>query len=297
MGRTISALAVPAAAACPAGHDAARVPRRRNPRRYFVPGSPAVADAAETAYSVHLPRSAAAGLDQDEEWCEVRSSDGVRRIRFHDYDEVFSVPGLYERLFYEELRCRSPRVVRALLEIELCRRDMDPDDLTILDVGAGNGMVAEELARMGADALVGVDIIEEAAVAAERDRPGLYDDYLVVDLTDVPPAADEQLASTPFNCLTSVAALGFGDIPPAAFANAYNYVEDGGLVAFTIKEDFLADGEDTGFAGLVGRMMREGALETLADERYPHRLSAAGEWLHYRAIVAGKRHDVPESWI
>ena len=40
--------------------------------------------------------------------------------------------------------------------------------------------------------------------------------------------------------MTTVAALGFGDIPPDAFAAAFNLVEDGGHVAFTIKEDFIA---------------------------------------------------------
>lgn len=259
-------------------------------------GSPVAEPAAELDYSVHLPRGAR-GLEQDEEWCELRNAEGTRRIRFHDYDEIYAVPGLYERLFYDELHCRSPRVVRAMLEIEMCKRDVDPEDLSVLDVGAGNGMVGEELARMGAESLVAVDILDEAAEAAERDRPGVYDDYFVCDLADPPRAAHEALEGTRFNCMTSVAALGFGDIPPAAFAAAYNYVEDDGLVVFTIKEDFLADGEDSGFAGLVGRMMREGTLKPLADERYPHRLSAAGEWLHYRAIVASKEADVPAAWV
>ena len=40
--------------------------------------------------------------------------------------------------------------------------------LRVLDVGAGNGMVGEELDRMGAKHIVGVDIIPEAAEAAQR---------------------------------------------------------------------------------------------------------------------------------
>jgi hypothetical protein len=32
--------------------------------------------------------------DQDEEFCEVVLDGEVRRIRFHDYDEIFDVPGL-----------------------------------------------------------------------------------------------------------------------------------------------------------------------------------------------------------
>ena len=37
-------------------------------------------------------------LTQDEEWCVVRLNGEWREIRLHDYDELFSVPGLYERL-------------------------------------------------------------------------------------------------------------------------------------------------------------------------------------------------------
>jgi len=58
--------------------------------------------------SVSLP-AAGAGLDQDEEWCEILGSDGSqRRIRFHDYEDIFAIPGLYEHLFAERLCCDSP---------------------------------------------------------------------------------------------------------------------------------------------------------------------------------------------
>ena len=48
--------------------------------------------------------------------------------------------------------------------------------------------------------------------------------------------------------MTVVAALGFGDMPPAAFAGAFNMVVDGGLVALNIKDEFLEEG---GFASFI----------------------------------------------
>ena len=90
----------------------------------------------------------------------------------------------------------------------------------------------------------------------------------------------------------TVAALGFGDIPPAAFANAYNLIEPGGLVAFNIKEDFLDDGDGSGFSQLIKRAFADGSLELTAEQRYRHRLSIAGEPLHYVAMVAEKRADL-----
>jgi predicted TPR repeat methyltransferase len=235
-------------------------------------------------------------VDQDEEWCEVALNGTVRRIRFHDYDEVYAVPGLYEQLFYDELECASPPTVCGLLHEEMRRAGEDPSELRVFDVGAGNGMVGEELARIGAGSIVGVDIIDEAAEATERDRPGIYDDYYVLDLTAIPDDAHRELDGKRFNCLTSVAALGFGDIPPLAFAEAYNLVSDGGWIAFTIKEDFLADRDGTGFSQLMDRMLEEGILEVRGQRRYRHRLSVAGEPLHYVAIAAIKRADVPLDW-
>src|SRR3954451_2017553 len=135
-------------------------------------------------FVLRLPDGASKTADQDEEWCEVEVDGETRRLRFHDYSDIYSIPGLYERLIYERLGCQSPRVIAGLLRDELESRDQDPADLRVLDLGAGNGIVAEELSDVGVDHFVGVDIIPEAATAAERDRPGLYDEYVVADLLD-----------------------------------------------------------------------------------------------------------------
>ena len=257
-------------------------------------GSAVPAEASGERFEITFPDAAAAA--QDEEWCEVGLNGERRRIRFHDYHEVYSVPGLYEQLFYNELECRSPQTVRDLLEESLREAGAYASDLVALDIGAGNGMVGEELARLGVGQVVGVDIIREAAEATERDRPGVYDAYYVVDLTRIPDDLRAELEGRRFNCLTTVAALGFGDIPPLAFAEAYNLVSEGGWIVFTIKEDFLADHDGSGFSALIRRMLDEGVLELLAKRRYRHRLSVAREPLHYMAMVAVKRNDVPLAW-
>jgi predicted TPR repeat methyltransferase len=244
-------------------------------------------------YDVRLPRDTASDFDQDQEWCELVIDGKPRRIRFHDYHEIYSIPGLYEHLFYELLKCDSPRAVVDALGHELDALGRGAETLRVLEVGAGNGMVGAELDELGVPTIVGVDIIEEAAAAAERDRPGIYDQYLVLDLTAIPEDVHENLRRRGFNCLVTVAALGFGDIPPDAFANAYNLVEPGGLIAFNIKEDFLTDGDGSGFSRLIKQGLADGALEIKAQERYVHRLSVAGDPLHYMAIIAAKRDDLP----
>ena len=93
--------------------------------------------------------------------------------------------------------------------------------------------------------------------------------------------------------MVCVAALGFGDIPPDAFAEAFNMVETGGHVAFNIKEDFMSDEDETGFSALIRHALDDGTLELEGEmRRYRHRLSAAGEPLHYLAASAIKRRDL-----
>ena len=62
-------------------------------------------------------------LPQNHEWCEIKENGGWNKLRFHDYDEIYQRPGLYEHLFYQMLKCRSPeRVVKLLDEV---RQDFD----------------------------------------------------------------------------------------------------------------------------------------------------------------------------
>lgn len=232
-------------------------------------------------------------LDQDEEWCVYRTSGGWQEIRFHDYAEVFEVPGLYEHLFYDILRCQSPVTIRRFLQEQLAAAGVSPAELRVLDLGAGNGMVGEELRGLGVDFIVGVDIIEEARRALERDRPGVYRDYLVADMKKLSRQERERLESCRFNALTCVAALGFGDIPPDAFAEAFRLVERGGWVVFNIKSEFLEGSDSSGFSRLIQRMTDNGTLRVCAQKRYRHRLATNGEPLDYVAIVGLKDRELP----
>jgi SAM-dependent methyltransferase len=243
-------------------------------------------------FVLRLPDEASASASQDEEWCEVEVDGNVRRLRFHDYSDIYSIPGLYERLIYERLGCQSPRVIAGLLKREIEERDIEPESLRVLDLGAGNGIVAEELRETAACCrFVGVDIIQEAADAAERDRPGLYDEYVVADLLHAENGAGERLDRQRLNALTCVAALGFGDIPPEVFCQALRHIATPALVAYTIKDAFLGDKDPSGSSELVERLEQDGSLVTITSERYQHRLNWAGQPLHYVAVLAEKRAD------
>jgi len=249
----------------------------------------------KNGFSIRIPEIKNDTLTQDKEWCIVKYQGEEKRIRFHDYHEIFDIPGLYETLFYDVLDCNSPETVCSLLKQEIENSSISTSDLSVLDLGAGNGMVAEELSKLGASTLVGVDIIDEAAKAAERDRPGLYDHYVVADFTDVPEPVDQKLDKIDFNCLATVSALGFGDIPPLAFAQAYNYISTPGWVAFNIKDRFLEKNESSGFSKLIQEMFDCKIMKLKAQKRYRHRNLIDGNPLYYTAIVGTKESDIPGS--
>jgi len=252
--------------------------------------------ATRADFEVLLPEDGQ-DLDQDEEWCEVLLDGKRRRIRFHDYHEIYEIPGFYEQLFYDRLKCESPRVIRRLLTRLLAERGTEPGELRVLDVGAGNGIVGEELRELGAGTVYGIDILTEAAAAAHRDRPGIYEHYLVADLTDLTSDERDLLVRADLNTMTTVAALGFDDMPTHAFVVAYNLISTPGLVAFTIKEDFVTKRDVSGFSSLIRWMFDEEVIRPLAKERYRHRLSAQGEPLYYVAYVAEKVSGVSHTWL
>lgn len=243
-------------------------------------------------FQIKLPEPGT-NCDQDSEFCILEINGEQRTLRFHDYHEIYETPGLYERLFYEVLECNSPRVVCELLGKQLERAGVAAGALRVLDLGAGNGIVAEELRTIGVPYVVGADIIPEAGEAAKRDRPDAYVDYHVVDIAKLSAEEHDELSAHRLNGLTCVAALGFGDIPPEAFGAAFNLVSDSGWIAFTLKERFLSEHDPSGFGQLMKHCADEGILDVHSSQRYQHRLNVGGEPIHYTAMVATKKGDIP----
>jgi len=240
-----------------------------------------------SSLSVTLPRTAQA-VDQDEEWFEFELSGRKHRLRLHDYAEIFETPGLYESLVYRALGCRSPERVLRSLQDALAGAGQTLGDLRVLDLGAGNGVVGELLRSAGATRVLGVDILPEARRAARRDRPATYSDYLVTDLTAPTDDAERRLREFAPNTLVVVAALGFGDIPPAAFQRAFDLLPPGGWLAMCIRDRFLLQEDESGFGRLLRRLVTERTIEVVSRETYVHRMSVTGEELHYVALVGRK---------
>ena len=130
-------------------------------------------------------------------------------------------------------------------------------------------------------------------MAAERDRPDVYDEYYVADFCNLSDDKREEIGSWSLDCLTTVAALGFGDIPPKAFVEAFNLIQTEGWVAFNIKETFLDKTDTSGFSRMIRELIFSEYLNLYHLERYRHRLSVDGEPLYYFALVGRKTADIP----
>src|SRR5436305_7001352 len=103
-------------------------------------------------------------------------------VHLHDYTRIYAVPGLYEHVVQEQLRCRSPQVAAEGFLRAVAQARLKASSRTVLDVGAGTGLVGELLLRGGVKRMVGVDALPAARTACMRDRPGVYASYLIGDL-------------------------------------------------------------------------------------------------------------------
>jgi predicted TPR repeat methyltransferase len=218
----------------------------------------------------------------------VRFADGRREeLRLHEYDRVYALPGLYEDVVQEQLDCRSPDQVAGMLAAAAARIVWPADRVSVLDVGAGNGVSGEALAARGLQTLVAVDIRESARAAALRDRPGLYEDYLVVDLlgdTGQDEQARRRIHELGPNALACVGAVGPGHLPPAALAAAANLLAPDALVAFTRA----SSDDDPAWAGVLDPL---GTVEQLDWQRYRHRNTVNGEPIFWEARVLRLRRE------
>lgn len=249
-------------------------------------------------HRLRLPAIDSHELGQDEAYFFVTDPSGEEvRLRFHDYEEIYRRPGLYEQLFYDRLKCSSPKKVVSILHYAMGTSSSPFTELRVLDLGAGNGMVGAELREHGVARIVGLDISQAACDAARRDRRDVYDDYYVSDLTALESAQREDLLGWRFNCMMTVAALGFGDIPLRAFREGFNLVEDGGWIAFNIKETFLGNRDTSGFSVFIKNLILTEYLDIHHMERYRHRLSVDGRPLYYFGIAGRKHGNLPESLV
>jgi hypothetical protein len=214
----------------------------------------------------------------------VYHDDGtVEELTLHDYSRVYALPGVYEQIVQEDLGCRSPAHLAGMLAGALEALGRDLSKTRVIDIAAGNGVSGEALRAAGMDVVLGTDIVPEAREAALRDRPGVYDEYLTLDLTELSAEQAEHVRSLQANALTCVAPVGTrpGTVPPEVIAAACGLLSAEPLVA-ALHDPRFGDPDP-----LSERFFAQvGAEATLLDhERYLHRFLVSGAPFELEASV------------
>ena len=235
--------------------------------------------------------------EDDRRWCTLHLDGTTERLPFDDRERILSIPGLHEHLFHELLPCRSAEAVCALLAGELDRHHVDPGTLKLLDLGAGNGMLGERMAAIGIESLVAIDVLDAAAEAADRDRPGLYEDYLVADLDELDEDDRDELRGHELDALVTVTSLGTGEPSARAFAEAFNAIAGDGWIALNMEDGPAARSDVTGLRRFVDQMIEAEVLNLHARSPYEHRRAPDDAGAPFVAIVARKRRDLAEGEI
>ena len=240
---------------------------------------------------------------RNQEYFFVTHNGKESKYTLQQYEEVFNVPGLYEAVT-TKLKYQSPETIAMQLITQVIKAKSEIDSLVVLDIAAGTGFAAKELASLGVKSIVGVDIIPEAAQAAQRDYPGVYEKYYVEDLTAITPTAQEELANRGFNCLVCCSSLSC-HFPIQGFINSFNLIKNDGWVAFNVNTYVIENLDNTDsfeykkaaeFGQLYHYMIKAGILEITNKHYYLHRLLINGKALEYVTITARKRGNIPENW-
>jgi trans-aconitate methyltransferase len=243
-----------------------------------------MATAREPAAGWTVELDTTAGRRQSQEEFLLHHADGTdERITLHDYGRVYSVPGLYEEVVQHRLECASPATVAAALVEAATDEGRSPSDLRAFDLGAGNGVVGEELHARGAQVVAGIDGVVAARDAARRDRPELYEVYAIAGVDEV--TVEQLVADHGLNALTAAGALGIGHVEVSDVARWWAAFPPGSWFAATVPPD-VADpaGED-----LLGALLAaDPTTQVVRQDPFAHRRRMSGEAITYNVVVARK---------
>ncbi|MDY7003433.1 MAG: methyltransferase domain-containing protein [Cyanobacteriota bacterium] len=243
---------------------------------------------AELDFEIRIPETEEINnLVIQEEFFWLSQNGKERKVKLHDYRELYRIPHLYEYIM-GKLQEKSHSVLSSLLINRVIQNGGNVEDLVVLEVGAGSGMVGKALADLGVKSIVGIDIVPEAAEAAKREYPGVYENYYIEDLTNLSEATRETLNTRGFNCIVCGSALGFNHIPAQAWAKAFNAIAPNSWVAFNVQKERWEDKSEASFLAWHPWVDEKKIFEIAETHEYQHRFYLDGRSLYYVAIIGKK---------
>ena len=252
-------------------------------------------------FQVRLPENIE-DLPINEEYFFIIENGVERRLKLHDYAEVYRIPGLYNYLALEKLYYRSPEVLASILSKNLKNSGDSIENLNLLELGAGSGLFGQAVTKLGVRSIIGIDIVPEAAEAASRDCPGTYQNYFTEDLTQLSTPTRDILKEQKLNGFVCCSALSDGHIPAKAFATGVNLIQTQGWVLFNLaKTSYECDSASADlsvrdcpeFVRFYRQAIEQGYLKVYCTKYYLHRRFFNGQPLEYVAILAKKQANIP----
>jgi len=226
---------------------------------------------------------------QSDENFHAKVSNAVEVFNIHDYASLYRIPWLYDIALYHALQCKTPTEMSDAIAAVWAEAHVDTIGLRVLELGAGSGAFGYELRHtLRVGRLEAIDICPEAALAAERDRPGIYDAYYVDDLTNLSSATRSAFNAAQFNVVAVASATGWGNhIPLSGFQKGVDLLSAGGWFIFHVKPQD-PDPECVQLCMWIDELLTSGRLTQVYRRPHFHRKSSNGTDITYDVIIGRK---------
>jgi len=242
------------------------------------------------SYDIVFPSTQ--GLNPSEEYFFFTLDGEQMKIHLHDYPTIYQYPWLYEAVLYERLGCDSPRGICQILQKLFAEQNVDTSSLQMLEIGAGSGIFAEHLKMtLHIGKIYGLDIHQEAKIAAYRERSGLYSGYYVADLTNLSTEAFAELSQQQFTFVGFASAAGRKNyILVEGIEQAWRFLEPNGWFLCHVGHARPNDPEQeyTHLNDWINRKIEHQQLTLMLKESCFHRYSTNGERIFHDVIVGVK---------
>jgi MFS family permease len=171
-----------------------------------------------------------------------RDVDLDRLYGAHDLDELRTeydrIAPAYDRTLIDGMGYRSPPAVAAVAQRFI------PADATILDAGAGTGLLGVALKEAGFTRIDGMDL--SPAMLAVAARKGIYGDLREGRLGDA-----LEYGTGTFDAVASSGVLTTGHAPATSLDELVRITRSGGHVIFTLRSDQVLPGFEEKMQGLA----------------------------------------------